>query len=507
MTNEQASTASKTPTVGMKELATSASATELSNLLREKEISPVELLEATIEGIEEKNHIVNAFVHLGFDEARELAKKQEGALLRGDDLGPLGGVPVAMKDLYDFKVGWPSTLGGVPALRNNIATFNSLWVERMEKAGANIVGKTNAAIFGFRGTGDNPLFGPSKNPFDLSYNSGGSSGGAAAAVAAGLVSIGQATDGGGSTRVPAAFCGLVGLKPTFGRIPMPIRPNAFGGTSPFLFDGAVTRTIEDSAIALEVLEGYDSRDPFVSRGPKVDRSEIRGDVKGLRIAFSRNLDTYPIEDEIDEAMKRAVAVFEDAGAIVEEVKLGFTADHLEIGELWGHLIVHSQIEGLNALKAAGIDLLGDHPEQFCDLHRYWIDKALKATTLERHQHQILRTMIYEKVQAVLDSYDVLITPTTALLGIKNNIGGDTIGPTEIKGVPVEPLIGFALTSYFNYTGHPALSVPVGLSSGGLPIGMQIVGNRFEDGAVLNAGRFVEKSMPWDSIYKKIQLAS
>jgi len=483
-------------------IASTASASELASWIKNGEISPVELLEATLAGIEQKNASINAFVHLGSEEALSRARAIELALHRGEDIGPLGGVPVAMKDLYDFKVGWPSTLGGVPALRNNIATFDSLWVERMEKAGAIIVGKTNAAVFGFRGTGDNPLFGPSRNPFDLSYNSGGSSGGSAAAVAAGLVSIGQATDGGGSTRIPAAFCGLVGLKPSFGRIPIPIRPNAFGGVSPFLFDGAVTRTVEDSIIALEALEGFDSRDPFVSRGPKVDRTTIRGDVKGLRIAYSPNLDSYPVEEEITHIVKRALGAFEDAGALVEEVRLGFSVGHLELGQLWCRLIVHSQIECLDSLKVSGIDILGDHPNDLTDMHRQWINLALSASTRDRNRDQLLRTMVYETVQSTLDRYDLLITPTTACVGIKNHIGGDTIGPSEINGVQVEPLVGWALTSYFNYTGHPAASVPAGLSAGGIPIGMQIVGNRFEDGTVLNAGLFVEKAMPWSTIYLK-----
>jgi amidase/aspartyl-tRNA(Asn)/glutamyl-tRNA(Gln) amidotransferase subunit A len=490
-------------TDNLSSIAATASASELASWIKEGKISPVELMRATLAGIERKNANVNAFVHLGSEEALSRAAALEAALRRGAHIGHLGGVPVAMKDLYDFKVGWPSTLGGVRALRDNIATFNSLWVERMEKAGAIIVGKTNAAVFGFRGTGDNPLFGASRNPFDLSYNAGGSSGGSAAAVASGLVSIAQATDGGGSTRIPAAFCGLFGLKPSFGRIPMPIRPNAFGGVSPFLFDGVVTRTVEDSLIALEVLEGFDSRDPFVALGPKVDRRTIRGDVTGLRIGYSPNLDGYPVAAEIAQAMQRALRVFEDAGAIVEEVHLGFSANHLELSELWCRLIVNSQIEGLDQLKANGIDILRDHPNDLTEMHRRWIDVVLSASTRERNRDQLLRTMVYERVQATLDRYDLLCTPTTACVGIKNNIGGDTIGPSQIDGVQVEPLIGWALTSYFNYTGHPAASVPAGLSSDGMPIGMQIVGNRFEDATVLNASLFVENAMPWSSNYQRL----
>jgi amidase/aspartyl-tRNA(Asn)/glutamyl-tRNA(Gln) amidotransferase subunit A len=265
----------------------------------------------------------------------------------------------------------------------------------------------------------------------------------------------------------------------------------------------VSRTIGDSLLALEVLEGFDSRDPFVARGPKIDRASIRGDVQGLRVAYSPNLDSYPVVGEIGQAMIRTLRVFEQAGAIVEEVRLGFSADHVELGELWCRLIVQSQIEGLDDLKSHGIDILGDHANDLGEMHRSWINQALSASTRDRNQDQLLRTMVYERVQAILDCYDILVTPTTACIGIKNNIGGDTIGPSQINGVQVEPLIGWALTSYFNYTGHPAASVPAGLSSGGMPIGMQIVGQRFEDGAVLNAGLFVENAMPWSSIYRRI----
>jgi amidase len=481
-----------------------ASAVELASWIKRGEVSPVELVQATFAAIERKNASIRAFVHLGDEEALNRAREQEAALRRGEYIGPLGGVPVAMKDLYDFKIGWPSTLGGIPALRNNIATFNSLWVERMERAGAIIVGKTNAASLGFRGTCDNVLFGVSNNPFDTRYNSGGSSGGSAAAVACGLVSIGQATDGGGSTRIPAAFCGLVGLKPSFGRIPLPIRPNAFGAVSPFLSDGVVTRTVEDTVLALTILEGYDSRDPFVSRGPGVDQSEIRGKVEGLRVAYSPNLDSCPIEYEVSQAVARALHVLEDAGAIIEEVRLGFSADHFELGELWCRLIVRSQIETLDYLKSLGIDILGDSPSDLGPIHHRWINEVLSASTRKAIDDQRLRTMVYETVQSSLDSHDLLITPTTACVGIRNNASGDTIGPSVLNGVPVEPLLGWALTSHFNFTGHPAVSVPAGLSSGGIPIGMQIIGNRFDDAAILNAALFVERAMPWSAIYGKVR---
>lgn len=183
------------------------SVSELSMQIRKKELSPVELLEATIKRIERRNQDTNSFVYLNFTEARERAQHAEKMVMDGEELKPLHGIPTVLKDLFDFKPNWPATYGGIPALKDHTANFHCVYSERMEKAGAIIIGKTNSPIMGFRGTCDNPLFGPTKNPFDLTKNSGGSSGGSAAAVADGLIPIAEGTDGGGSIRIPSSWCG------------------------------------------------------------------------------------------------------------------------------------------------------------------------------------------------------------------------------------------------------------------------------------------------------------
>src|SRR5207253_7410437 len=180
----------------------------------------------------------------------------------GPQLGPLNGVPSASKDLFDFKPGWTRTFGGIRALKDMGVGLSCVYAERIERAGAILVGKTNSPVMGFRGTCDNYLFGPAHNPFDLSRNTGGSSGGSAAAVADGLVPIAEGTDGGGSIRIPAAWCGVFGFKASFGRVPFVARPNAFGGDTPFLFEGTLSRTVEDAALGLTALTGYHSADPF-----------------------------------------------------------------------------------------------------------------------------------------------------------------------------------------------------------------------------------------------------
>src|SRR5262245_62312068 len=244
------------------DLAKIDSAVTLAAKIRRKELSPVEVMDAAIARIEAHNPKINALIILEFDDARKAAKAAEAAVMRGDVLAPFHGVPIAMKDCFDFKPGWVTTFGGIRALKDYVAKNYCMFVERMEKAGAIFLGKTNSPVFGFRGTCDNYLYGPSKNPFDLTKNTGGSSGGSAGAVAAGLLPLCEGTDGGGSIRIPSSWCGVFGYKASFGRVPFIGRPNAFGGTAPFLFEGPITRTVEDSALAMSALAGYDSRDPY-----------------------------------------------------------------------------------------------------------------------------------------------------------------------------------------------------------------------------------------------------
>jgi amidase/aspartyl-tRNA(Asn)/glutamyl-tRNA(Gln) amidotransferase subunit A len=189
-----------------------ASATELAAAVRTRALSPVEIVDHFLERIETRNPSLNAFVYVAAEEARENARRAEKAVTDGDQLGPLHGVPTALKDLFDFHPGWPSTFGGIRALRDNVVDAHCTYAERMKAAGAILLGKTNSPVMGFRGTCDNPLFGPTRNPFDTSRNSGGSSGGSAAAVADGLLPLSEGTDGGGSVRIPASWCGVVGYR-------------------------------------------------------------------------------------------------------------------------------------------------------------------------------------------------------------------------------------------------------------------------------------------------------
>src|SRR5215217_4238860 len=334
-------------------------AAELAGRIRRRELSPVEVMETAIGRIESDNERLNAFVYLDLEQARERAREAEHAVASGAKLGPLHGIPTAMKDLFDFKPGWPSTFGGVRALKEFVPDFYCAWAERMERAGAIIVGKTNSPVMGFRGTCDNPMFGPSRNPFDTSRNTGGSSGGSAAAVAAGLVPVAEGTDGGGSIRIPASWCGVYGYKQSFGRVPYVARPNAFTGLHPFLFEGPIARTVEDAALVTEALAGYDPRDPFaLDERPRLTQALGRS-IRDWRIAYSPDFDVFPVAPEVATVVADAVRVFEEAGAHVEAVKLGIARDQRELSDLWCRLIIPINVATFESFKRQGTDLLAE----------------------------------------------------------------------------------------------------------------------------------------------------
>jgi amidase/aspartyl-tRNA(Asn)/glutamyl-tRNA(Gln) amidotransferase subunit A len=475
------------------------SASQLAQRIRTKEISPVEVMDATIARIEARNPSLNALIFTDFDGARQAARAAEAAVMRGADLPPLHGVPAAIKDLFDFKPGWPTTFGGVRALKDNIAEFHCIFAERIERGGAILVGKTNAPVMGFRGVTDNYLFGATRNPFDLSRNPGGSSGGSAAAVADGLLPLAEGTDAGGSIRIPAAWCNVYGYKASFGRVPVVVRPNAFAGDLPFIFEGPITRTVEDAALAMSVLGGYDPRDPFSLDQDVNYLGALRRPIKGLRIGYSPNLDVFPIDPRVAAVVRNAVRRFEDAGAHVEEIKLGLTASQRELSDLWSRIMMPLNLGTLEATAAGGIDLLADHRGDFPPEFLRWIEIGQKMTAADLRRDQEMRSQFYDSVQRAFESYDLLVTPTLACLPVKNTPGGNTLGPSEINGEAVDPLIGWCLTYPFNFTGHPAASIPAGLAVG-LPVGMQIIGRRYADIDVLAASAAFEQLQPWADSY-------
>ncbi len=475
------------------------SGAELARRIRRGDLSPVELMTSTIERIKRRNPTLNAFVHLDFDQAMDRARAAEAALKPGADLGPLHGVPIGMKDLFDFKPGWPATFGGIRSLRNQVIDAYCTYSERMEGAGAILVGKTNSPIMGLRGITDNYLFGPTNNPFDVTRNPGGSSGGSAAAVADGLVPISEGTDGGGSIRIPAAWCNVYGYKSSFGRVPFTARPNAFASTTPFIFEGTLTRTVEDAAVALGVMAGPDPRDPFSLLDKPDFTAGLARRIDGWRIAYSPDFDVYPIESSVASTVAEAVRGFTEAGATVQETKVGIKHSQRELSDVWNRLIMPLNIAGLEGLKAGGLDLMRDHPEDLPPEYRRWIEIGYGLSAMDIWGDQVIRTEIYDAIEGVLHNHDLLITPTLACMPVKNATDGNTLGPAQINGEEVDPSIGWCLTYFTNFSGHPSASIPAGLVDG-LPVGMQIIGRRGADVDVLAASAAFERVRPWTDAY-------
>jgi amidase/aspartyl-tRNA(Asn)/glutamyl-tRNA(Gln) amidotransferase subunit A len=478
-----------------------AGAAAIARRIRAKEVSPVEVMQATLARIMARNPSLNALIFLDPEGAMAAARAAEAAVMRGDPLGPLHGVPAAIKDLFDFKPGWPYTFGGVRAMQGLIAQWYCPFAERIEKAGAVLVGKTNSPTLGLRGTCDNFLYGPSRNPFDSSRNSGGSSGGSAAAVADGLLALAEGTDAGGSIRIPAAWCGVYGYKASYGRVPVVIRPNAFAGDLPFVFEGPITRTVEDAAIALTALSGYDPRDPLsLAESPDFTAALGRG-VRGMRIAWNRNFDVFPVDPRIVAAVESAVRAFEEAGAIVEEVPLGIRRSQQELSDTWTQLMMPLNLGTLDGLRAAGLDLLRDHRDDLPPEYLERVAAGERMTLRDLAAAQGTRSEVWDALQAVFATHDLIVTPTLAALPVPNRTDGNTVGPSQVNGEAVDPLIGWCLTYPVNFTGHPACSIPAGLVEG-LPVGMQIIGRRYADADVLAASAAFERVRPWAASYAR-----
>ncbi|RQG94253.1 amidase [Natrarchaeobius chitinivorans] len=476
------------------------SATELAEAIRSGETCPIETVDACLERIEQRNNRTNAFVDVYSSDAREKAKEAAAAVDRGDSLGPLHGVPIAIKDLFDLKADVRCTFGSIP-FESFVPKHTSTHVARLERAGAIVVGKTNTSEFGHSLVTDNRLFGPTSTPFDLERNAGGSSGGSAAAVADGLVPIAQGSDAGGSVRVPAACCGVVGVKPTFGLVAQPMRPDAFLADTPFVHVGPIARTVQDAATMLSVLVGPDPADPFSVPTPDLDlQSAPQKSIDGFTIGYLPTIGDLPVTNSVAETTESAVQALVTAGATVERATLDLDLDHAELSGIWRRqmgTLYHSVLEGF---AAGGTDVFQDRRPDLTPSFRDMLTETADRTALELKRDDRKRTRVYDAIQSALSTYDLLVTPTTATTPPENNPSDVTTGPDSLEGVSLDPLTGWCLTHPLNFTGHPAASVPAGETSDGLPVGLQIVGDRFEDDAVLAAAGALERHDPWIDSY-------
>lgn len=472
------------------------SGVELGKEVLSGRITPTEVIRYFQERIEKRNPSLNAFTYTKFDDAFSEAKALEEKLLRHEEVGPLAGVPVGLKDFLPSKKGWTNSHGGVKSLIR-IDPEDSMFYIAAREAGAIAVGKTNAPAFAMRGTCDNYLYGPTRNPFATRYNSGGSSGGSAAAVADGMLPIAEGSDGGGSIRIPSAWCGCFGFKASVGTIPSICRPDGWTATHPYCFNGAITRTVEDSAVMLNYMARYNPRDPLCLDHGKRDFTELmKKPIRNWKIAFTTDFDIFTVDPEVASIVKAAARKLEAAGASIEPVHFSFRHTQNEFAELWCRSISIDTAIDMELWKIEGLDLVKDHREELPEEFIYWNELALRSTVMDYRYFNELRTEMLDAMQDIFDTYDIILSPVTICPPVLNAKDGNTRGPLEMNGRKIEPLIGFCETFFSNFTGNPAASVPAGLTKEGLPVGMQIIGKKFRDEDVLAVAKTFEDIAPW-----------
>jgi amidase/aspartyl-tRNA(Asn)/glutamyl-tRNA(Gln) amidotransferase subunit A len=479
------------------------SASEIAAKVRRGELSPTTVVEEVLGRIDRRNDELNAYVEVAEDYARGRAADIERAVDDGRPVGPLAGVPVALKESAASKAGLRRTMGSIP-FRDSVSENDSTVVARLEAAGAVVVGTTNTPELDHKGTTDNPLRGPTRNPFDRSRNAGGSSGGSAAAVAAGLAPVAHGKDAGGSLRIPAAWSGVYAFKPTFGRVPDVTRPDGFANELGVQSaHGPITRSVRDAALVLDVMEGHHPRDPSsLPAEHESYRDALERSIDDLDIAYTPDYGTFPVESEVRETVDDAVEAFGHAGATVEAVDVQLGYSHTELTDTWLTL-VGANLAAMNEWLARheDLDLLCDHREEMTDGLVDLIESGTNTTATEYLHHHVVRTAVHDAIEDVFDEYDLLVSPTVCHPPVENATEGSTLGPDEVDGEPVDPRIGWCPTYLLNFTGHPAASVPAGTVSGGLPVGMQIAGPRFADDTVVAASAAFERVRPWSGRYR------
>lgn len=469
------------------------SATELAVLIRKRKLSPVEIVKSLLERIDKLNPSLNAFTTVDYEGALQAAKVAENT----PPTGPLHGIPVAIKDL-SYTKGLRTTCGSL-TLKDNVPEVDSISVERIRRAGAIIIGKTNTPEFGYKGVTDNRLGAPTRNPWNTGRTSGGSSGGSAAAVAAGLVPLAEGTDGAGSIRIPASFCGVVGLKPSFARVPRTPIPDIWYTLS---HTGSIARTVADAALLYDVLAGPDPRDPlsyttiercdnlhptvaledwdapYLKAGAGVGHTEIGN---RMTIGYSPDLGYAAVDPEVAQIVAQAA---HELASLHEVVDANVSVEDPEQIELNIWNAVYAARYG--PLKSPTRDLF---TPELAGL----VDEGMRLSGFELYHDSIARTKLYYTMAEYFVHHDLLITPTMAVEAFPI----EQQRPAEINGRPMTTLFGWTPFTYpFNLTGQPAVTVPVGLTASGLPVGMQIIGGRGQEKKVLTVAQQYEHLHPW-----------
>ncbi|MGH7353036.1 MAG: amidase [Candidatus Rokuibacteriota bacterium] len=452
------------------------SAWDLARAVARRRVSPVEVVEAVLDRIG-RLKALNAYCLVDAEGARRAAKAAEREVMkRRPRLGPLHGVPFSVKDLVITK-GLTTTFG-TPLYRDNVPNEDAPSVERMKRAGAIMLGKTNTPTLGWVGVTDNLLFGATVNPWSPDHTPGGSSGGAGAAVAAGLGPLAIGTDGGGSIRKPAAWCGIFGLKASYGRVA--VHPH--GGAWSLSHAGPMTRTVRDAALMLNVIAGPDERDQYSLPADSTDYVKaLRGSLKDLRVAYSDSLGfASALDPEIGLAARRTALLLRRFGCRVEDVNPGWPSPY----ECW-RVTFHGGI-------AARLVPYRDRRAELDPGLLQIVEEALAWPSTHYVQAWFDRLAWHQHARAFFDKWDLLLSPSVACPPLRL---GEWFA-TEIGGKPVGRDAGSAFTFPFNMTGQPAASVPCGFTKAGLPIGLQVVGRRFADALVLRASAAIEAAQPW-----------
>jgi amidase len=451
------------------------SAVQLLDTIRKKRISSREVMQAHLKQIRRLNDKVNAFVTLvPQDELMAQAAAADEALAKDKWLGPLHGLPIAVKDLHETK-GLRTTYGS-PIHKDFVPDFDCRVVQRERNAGGIIIGKTNVPEFGLGSQTFNKVFGPTHNPYDLTKTCGGSTGGGAVALACGMVPLADGSDMGGSLRNPPNFCNVVGLRTSPGRVP--VVPARLGWFS-LSVAGPVARNVTDCAFFLSVLAGFDHHSPIsIDQSAERFTQPLARSFKGVRVAMFKDLG-LPWEPEVKEAVQAQRKVFESLGCIVEEAEPDFT-DANECFLAWRHW----------STELAYGDLLATHADQLNEYVHWHIQEGRKLTGPYLSRLEAKRTTLYQRLCGFKNEYDFFILPVNQVLPFDVT----THYPTEIAGVKMENYLAWMKSAYYiSVTGNPAISVPCAFSKSGLPLGIQIVGRHHDDWGVLQLGYAFEQA--------------
>lgn len=456
-------------------------ATEAIDAFKAKKLSPVELMEAVIGRSEDVNSKLNALTYTFYDRALEQAKEAEAKYMKSDGrLRPLEGIPTAIKDFHPVK--GEVTTSGSKVFENFRPDYTAPTVERLFKAGCIMHCRTTTPEFAYAGATHSPLWGITRNPWNPEYAPGGSSGGAGAAVAAGMTTVADGTDGGGSIRIPASSCGIFGYKPPFGRNPLD-RDHPF---EPILQYGPLTRSVADAALMQNVMSGSHPED-ICSLREEVKIPEKLEGIEGWKVAFSMDLGYNEISSEVQEITREAVAVFKDLGCEVDEVDVGWNYSVLDT---W---LTHWQ--GLFAGVAG--DLLPRWRYEMDPFVVNLLEHGLTHSAARLYRCNLVRGQMYKTLAPILDKYNVLVCPTLAIPAVKADHDSFDDPEFRINGKRIPAYVGWVQTHGFNLMSWcPVGSVPSGYAESGVPVGLQIVAKTFDDISVFRAAAAFEAAKPW-----------